>query len=177
MATLIVPPQGLNPSTDLPANLALINDNFIKSLDYASALQPDITSNLSLLFGAPGGFTIAAGDTDEFTYAIYSYQPGGDIAAFFPEISIYIDVADSSHLFPDGTSLTSGQRAIRYSVIPQLTSFYGSTTTPYTDPVTGKTIYVVGSATIIINNGDSGSHNYFLSTNFKIFTKGTSLFR
>lgn len=183
MADLILLPNKLNPNTSLADNIALLNDNFDSVLQDANTLQPTYTYPPQI---ARYDRLVVAGGTLNLVVVVFGDSPTANIVAMLPEFSIYVDNFDPLYIFPDGTSLSSGQKALRYGAVNQLTGSFGSAGAPGAPGITigtpfnigGKTLYVIGGIVLTINNGDVADHIYTTIIDVKSFALPTqSVFR
>lgn len=137
----------------------LVDDNFLKAIQSTADLGARTTKTVS--------FTLAIAATTSFYKTVvlanpgltssYSYvnllSPENGVSAAVPIIQVYIDTNNTAtYLWPNGSSLTSGQKNLTISAKKDLTAVDGVT-----------------SFTISGFNGDSSSHNYYVTFSVAYF--------
>jgi len=147
-------PHRIQVGTEYDDALALLNDNFEKSVQDLSDLGASESTTTSFSTGS-----IAAGTT--FNQVIYILPSGSSPAAnsvilsapaislraAVPAVDIFIDGTSLLDLYPTGSSLTPGQLALTANTSLNLTT-QGS-----------------GLASMVVNirNSDSVAHTYYLT--------------
>jgi hypothetical protein len=161
--TLITAPHKLNPETDLPANLGLLNDDFDKIVSDIGSLSPRVftlTTQVSAVL-TPGQHFIWILDFVDI--------PGyNDFATLMPLLNFYIDSFDSIHQWPDGPALSGAQKNFQIDYALNITP--SSRTYPSLAPYT-KTI---GTLTVTAENTDSSNHTVYLQDSGAVFSTVTA---
>ena len=141
MATI---PNRLQPDTPLADNLALINDNFDKTVQDFGDMGAKFTNVYSLTVG-PVAASSGAATTINFVDSSNQYAAGK--VEFVPRVQVYVDVNDPTYVLPSGGSLTLAQA--NADVIVRVAKSLSS--------------IVTAVIVITIRNYDTNPHTYYMT--------------
>lgn len=157
--TLLIPPHRFNDTTDWEQARPLIDDNFDKTVQAIIDLGAKTTSSTQIITSS-----IAAGDVFHQTVAIvnpdgtstYPYitlpKEESGLTSVIPAMDIRVDTDAPLYLWPNGNSLSTGQRKLTITAKVDLTTVDG-----------------IGSLTISGRNNDSSAHVYYITIRVAYF--------
>ena len=157
--TVITAPHVLNPSTDLPANLALLNDNFDKIISDIGGLSPEQFQSSNLL-----STVLTAGSQTYGTFTAVELPSYNSYASMIPEMTLWIDTFQIDTQWPHGTALSAAQKKMFVS------TFLRITPDPTAPPI-GAATRPLGTFVYNIINLDSSSHTIIWFGSGIIFKK------